>query len=362
MTALPPIRVGILGCGMIAHEYAVTLAASDRVALTACADARPEAARAFAARHVVPTVVEPARMLSPALIDLLVILTPPNSHHHLAHAAIDAEIPAVYLEKPLTLSPETATDLITRAAARNVALAAAPDTILGPPTQTARALIDAGQLGEIVGAHAAYHSPGPEIWHPSPEPFHAPGIGPLADMGPYYLTTLTYLLGPVSRVLAAHATLRPQRTIATGPRAGQRFTAHAPTYVSTLLELHRGVPATFTASFDTPGTRAPHLEIHGTRAVLALPDPNFHNGELLLRAVGSRQWQPIAQNPPLYPVTGRGIGVLELATHFGNEGQLACSAHAAAHLVYTIAAIHHSASTGNNAPASPTHATTATDQ
>ncbi|MGA2829173.1 MAG: Gfo/Idh/MocA family oxidoreductase, partial [Streptosporangiaceae bacterium] len=261
-----------------------------------------------------------------------------------------------YVEKPLAASPGQAHALTSAASEAGVLLSAAPDTILGAPTQAAFAAIADGLLGDVVTASASYLSSGPERWHPGPEPFYAADAGPLADMGPYYLASLTYLLGRIESVLGAVTATRSIRTIATGPRAGQAFTARAPTHVIAVLRTETGIPVSFTASFDAAGTRAPHLEIHGSKATMVLPDPNFHTGDVLLRQANDRRWRPLQPVRPAVTPAGRGMGVLELADRLrGARPNLACSGQAAAHVTSIIDAIYRAATPGSITTVSPAY-------
>jgi len=348
-----PVRTALIGCGMIADEYASTLATSSMVTICGCADIRDDKARAFAQRHHLrhTTVTD---LLNPAVTDIAVILTPPATHADIAHAAIRADVPGIYAEKPLATSPGQAHALTCAASHAGVLLCAAPDTILGAPTQAAHAAINGGLLGDIIGASASYLSPGPERWHPAPEPFHTADAGPLADMGPYYLASLVYLIGRIEGVISAVTATRPLRTIATGPRAGQGFTASAPTHVIAVLRTETGIPVTFTASFDAAGTRAPHLEIHGSKATMALPDPNFHTGDVLIRHAGNRLWEQLPPARPAVTPSGRGMGVLELAENLcGTRRHLACTGRSAAHVASIIGAIYRAATSESITSASP---------
>ncbi len=342
----PPIRVGILGCGMVAAEYATTLASSDLVTLAACADAEPGRAAAFAATHAIPRVMDVTRLLDPDAVDVVVVLTPPATHAALTRAAIAAGIPAVWVEKPLAASPEEAFDLLHAAHVAGVRLGAAPDTPLAPPTRTAVAALQAGLIGEPVAASASLLCPGPERWHPDPEQFHAAGAGPLGDMAPYYLATLHHLLGPITRVAGAAAMTRTRRTIRAGERAGQTFTASAPTHVTAVLETESGLPVTFIASFDAVATRAPHLEIHGSDGTLVLPDPNFHTGPVMMRTRDQPTWGALtpAERPAI--AVGRGMGVLDLARCLLTGDPPAETATVAAHTVAVTHAILTAAATG----------------
>ncbi|MGY5079336.1 Gfo/Idh/MocA family protein [Streptomyces nigrescens] len=314
------VRVGIIGCGMVAAEYATTLAASDCVRLAACADLDAERAATFAYRHSIPSAPVDD-LLNPAAVDLAVVLTPPASHSPLARQAIAAGLPAVWVEKPIAVDPNDAAELIAHAAGAGTLLGVAPDTLLGPALQTAASALQRGLIGEIHSAAATLYSTGPERWHPAPEPFYAEHVGPLGDMGPYYLAALDHLLGPL-HVRAATAATRAERCIRSGPRSGTGFTAHSPTYIAALLETQEGTPVTLTASFDSAGTRAPHLEIHGALGTLALPDPNFHTGDVLHRPYGAPTWSVVASVATAGPL-GRGMGVVDLAQalHHGRSAR-----------------------------------------
>ncbi|MFD4480399.1 Gfo/Idh/MocA family protein [Streptomyces sp. NPDC058471] len=345
-----PVRAGILGCGMVATEYAETLAASSSVDLTACADLDHEQARRLADRYGIAAVpVED--LLTPETIDLALILTPPGTHAELADQAITVRLRAVWVEKPFTTDPQEATALTARAEHAGVLLGVAPDTLLGPALQTAAAALRDGLIGDIRSATATLLSTGPERWHPAPQPFYADHAGPLGDMGPYYLTALDYLLGPL-RVRAATARTCGDRRIRSGPRAGEGFTAHAPTYVAALLETDDGTPVTLTASFDAAATHTPHLEIHGTEGTLILPDPNFHNGQVLHRPYGARTAEVI---PHPATASGRGLGALDLAGALGDGRAPQCSAQRAERTVYLTAAILRAATTPPLPVQSPPH-------
>ena len=91
---------------------------------------------------------------------------------------------------------------------------------------------------------------GQESWHPNPDIFFADGAGPLLDMGPYYLTAIVSLLGPVARVAGFASTRIRQRTIEIGARAGERFDVVTPSHTTAAIELESGVTASLIASFE----------------------------------------------------------------------------------------------------------------
>ncbi|MFI1765264.1 Gfo/Idh/MocA family protein [Streptomyces sp. NPDC020800] len=352
MTAIP-VRVGIIGCGMVAEEYATTLAASPLVRLTTCADADPARATAFGGRHGIPAT-EPGSVLDPDLIDLAVILTPPHTHRALVLQAIAARVPAVWSEKPLALTPGDAAQLVSEADSAGILLGAAPDTTLGPAFLTAHDAVRAGRIGTVLSATATLMSTGPERWHPSPEPFYAQGAGPLGDMGPYYLAALDELLGPL-QVHSATANTRKVRTIRSGPAAGKHFTAQAPTHIAAFLTAADGVPVNLTASFDAAATRTPRIELQGIRGALVLPDPNFHIGDVLFAEYGTFTWNPLTSTGRAPQTTGRGMGVIDLATALTQGTSPACTGARAARIAAVSDAILRAAARPHHALRTPPH-------
>ena len=106
----------------------------------------------------------------------------------------------VHSEKPLGIEHRRGAQARrSGAGARAVASARAPDTFLGGAHQTCRKLIDEGAIGKPVAGTAFFMCPGHERWHPNPGFYYLAGGGPMLDMGPYYITDLVNLLGPVAR-------------------------------------------------------------------------------------------------------------------------------------------------------------------
>lgn len=342
-----PVRTGIVGCGMVAVEYAQTLAAANGIKLGVCADLDGARAQSFADHHRI-TAVPVDHALDPAMLDLALILTPPSTHAALARQAIAAGLRAVWIEKPFTTDPEDATALLQLAQRTGTLIGVAPDTLLGPAIQTASEALKQNLVGDVLSATASLFSTGPEGWHPSPEPFYSEHVGPLGDMGPYYLTALDYLLGPL-HVRSAISRTRSDRRVGSGPHAGRLFTAQAPTYVTALLDTDTGTPITLITSFDAAGSRAPHLEIHGTDGTLVLPDPNAHDGQVLYLPYGQRTWTPLRPAPSSGP-SSRGLGVLDLADALHKAHEPQCSAPRAERIVHLIGAIIRATALSTTAP------------
>lgn len=338
MSSGQPLRCALVGCGQVAREYLATLHNHHDVEVVSCVDIDPERAKAFAARHSVTGFGRLEDALHGGAVDIAIILTPPSTHVGLARRALDAGA-HVYVEKPLGLDPTGTEALLDHARAKRLLVGAAPDTVFAPPAHAALTALDSGAIGTPLAADAALLSPGPEAWHQSPAPFYAQGGGPLTDMGPYYLSTLVFLLGPVDYVAATTTRSVPRRTIRTGPEAGRTFTTTEATHLVALLRTHSDVLITLTTSFDTPATTRPHLEIYGTEGTLVLPDPNFHEGPVRYRRTGSRTWRQLEQDIPSTSPTSRGMGVLDLVQSIRRGDDKCVSGHRAHHVVEIIEAI-----------------------
>jgi predicted dehydrogenase len=332
-----PVGVGVVGCGVISKAYLQALRAFPDLALRAVADLRPDAAAARAAEFGVPAL-SPGELLADPGVELVLNLTTPEAHGAVGRAALAAG-KHVYSEKPLA----EARRLLLDAKARGLRLGCAPDTFLAGPQQTARALIDRGAIGEIVGGTAFLQLAGHERWHPDPAFYYArDGGGPVLDMGPYYVTALVNLLGPVARVMAMGRTVRAARTVATDPHAGRRIPVGCTTHVVGVMELVAGPLVQIAMSFEVWGHRHPPLEIYGTRGSLAVPDPNRFDGVVeLLDADGA--WQPVSAEHGYAEGDLRGLGVADMARALRVGRPHRCDGELAFHVLEVLEALHRAA-------------------
>ena len=284
-----PLNVGIIGAGVISGIYMQNMPLFSGIALRACADIRPEAAAAQAAKHGTEAMTVDALLASPD-VDLVVNLTVPNVHFAVSHAALTAG-KHVFSEKPLCVTVEDGRRLVAEADARGLRLGCAPDTFLGAGGRLAREMVDAGRVGRIVAGSAFLLSRGMEHWHPDPEFFFKPGGGPILDVGPYYIGALVNLLGPIARVQAQSSIGYPERLVtAPGPRTGDRITVETPTTVTALLQFAAGAQVTLAMSWDVHRHGHPAIELYGTEGSLRVPDPNFFGGTVEFTE-GAGEWQ-----------------------------------------------------------------------
>jgi predicted dehydrogenase len=323
------MRIGVVGIGRISGAYLTTFAHLPDVRVTALADRDP--LRAAAARDHAPgaRAVPVDELLASDEVDLVLNLTIPAAHAEVATAALRSG-KHVYGEKPFALDLAQARTVL--AGADGLRVGCAPDTVLGTGTQTARKAVADGVIGIPTAANATFTSPGHESWHPDPEFYYRPGGGPLFDMGPYYLTALVHLLGPVEQVVAAAGRALDTRTIGSGPRAGTAFAVEVDTHVTGALVHAGGAVTTLTTSFDVVASTQPRIEIHGTEGSLSVPDPNRFDGDVLLRPRGAADWTVL---PPSagYAGAARGIGVLDLVTSHRAGRPHRASAELAVHVL-----------------------------
>lgn len=309
-----PLRIGLVGCGAISAQYLATLERlKTTLELVAVADL--DAARAEAVASSRPGVRccdSLGALLGLADVDAVLNLTTPASHADVALRAIGAG-KHVYGEKPLAVTTSQGAAMLRAASEAGVRLGCAPDTVLGTGTQTARKAIDDGLIGRPIAATATMVTPGHERWHPNPDFYYAPGGGPLFDMGPYYLSALVTLLGPVSRVLGAASRGRPTRTIGAGPRRGERVLVDVDTHVTGVLVHASGVLSTLVMSFEAVASLAAPIEVHGELGSLVVPDPNRFDGETRLRGLGEAEWRALPVSAGFVDA-GRGYGLADLAS------------------------------------------------
>ena len=345
-------RIGIIGTGNISPIYMAVCQSLAGLDLAACADIDLEKARRAAEQHGIVRVCRVDELLADPDIQIVVNLTPPAVHARVAMAALSAG-KSVYNEKPLALRREDALQMLELAAVGGLRIGCAPDTFLGAGLQTCRKLIDDGAIGLPVAATAFMLCHGHEGWHPDPEFYYQVGGGPLFDMGPYYLTALMSLLGPVTRVSGSARISFPERTIGSAPKKGQKIQVEVPTHVAGLLDFANGALATIITSFDVWSHALPHIEIYGSQGTLSVPDPNTFGGPVRLRRAEDNAWEDI----PLilgYPDNSRGLGVAEMAEAIRSGRPHRANASLAYHVLDVMHAIQDSAREGRRIDLSST--------
>ncbi|WP_433163017.1 Gfo/Idh/MocA family protein [Kribbella sp. CA-247076] len=336
------VGVGVIGAGTISDAYIKSMQSFPDLTVHAIGDLRPEAAKEKADTYGIETHGGPDAVLNHPDVEIVVNLTIPIAHVEVALAAVAAG-KHVWSEKPFSLDQESGRKLLSAAQDAGLRLGCAPDTILGPGLQESRRIIERGEIGTPLTALTLMQSPGPESWHPNPAFLFQEGAGPLWDIGPYYLTTLVQLFGPVAAVAGLGSKSRDKRTIGSGPLAGTDFDVTVPTHVSAIARFESGQSAQSIFSFDSPLSRAGFVEITGSEATLAVPDPNRFDGEIKLRRRDADDWETVATTEA---TAERGTGVLDMARAIRENRPHRATGALAFHIVDVMASITESIDTG----------------
>ncbi|AZQ67784.1 Gfo/Idh/MocA family oxidoreductase [Silicimonas algicola] len=345
------LGVGIIGCGNISAAYLRLAPLFRGIEVRAVADLSAAAAEARATEFGVRAETVEG-LLAAKDIDIVVNLTIPAAHFAVSKAILEAG-KHVYSEKPFVLSLEEGADLKHIADTNGLRIGSAPDTFLGGAHQQARALIDDGTVGQVTSGTAFVMSHGMEHWHPNPDFFFLPGAGPVLDIGPYYVTNLIQLLGPVKRVVALTSTPSKTRTISSDPRKGETIPVETPTTIHALLDFASGAVITMATSWDVWGHGHKPMELYGTEASLDVPDPNFFGGDLILtegRAPARKvePWDhPFGKANQDVRANYRTAGLADMAIAIAEHRPHRCSMELALHAVEVMTGILKSGETGS---------------
>ncbi|MEM7630730.1 MAG: Gfo/Idh/MocA family oxidoreductase [Pseudomonadota bacterium] len=341
------LGIGIIGCGNISAAYLRLAPLFNGLEMRAVADLNTDVAHARAAEFGVRADSIDG-LLAAADIDIVVNLTIPAAHFGVTRDILTAGKHA-YSEKPLVLTLEEGEALRALATPRGLRVGAAPDTFLGGAHQAARAALDAGEIGKVVTGTAHVMSRGMEDWHPNPDFFFLPGAGPMLDLGPYYITNLIQLLGPVAQVSALTSMGRSTRTIGSAARKGEEIPVKTPTTLHALLEFASGATITLSTSWDVWAHRHQHMELYGLDGSMFLPDPNWFSGTV---EVTDRDGAPRALDPGDHPFSVpnddmdgmpmanyRMAGLADMAAAMAEDRPHRCNLDLALHAVDVMTAI-----------------------
>jgi len=318
-------KVGIIGCGNISGIYCLNFYKIRNVEFVGIADIDPARTKAkiediktnynaawkLPGEPKLPVAYDSVKDLLASDVELVVNLTIPQAHMEVALQCLEAG-KHTYHEKPFGLNRDEGKKILAAAKAKNLRVGCAPDTFLGAGIQTCRKLIDDGWIGTPVAATAFMTCPGHESWHPDPEFYYAKGGGPMFDMGPYYLTALINLMGPIKKVSGLARMTYPTRTITSSKKYGKVVNVETPTHIASSMQFANGAIATTVMSFDVYGAHLPRIEIYGTNGSISVPDPNTFDGEIKVK-VGRRDWATVPFTHG-YSVNSRGLGAADMAS------------------------------------------------
>lgn len=344
---MKPVTVGLIGCGNISAAYLRAAAQFPELDIACCADMNADQAQRRASEFGLRATSVEALLADPG-IEVVLNLTTPQAHVPVALAAI-RHGKHVHTEKPLATSTAEGRTLLDAAAAAGLRVGSAPDTFLGGAHQTARKLIDDGAIGAPLSGTAFMLNHGHEHWHPDPRFYYEPGGGPMFDMGPYYLTNLVNLLGPVARVTGATTSGFAERTVGSGPKTGEVIAVRTPTHVTGLLHFVNGAVIAVTTSFDVWQHRHGNMEIYGTEGTIVVPDPNRFGGTVSL-AKRRDAWVDVPLSHGFADGNFRILGLADLARAIRTGRPHRCNGEVAFHVLEIMEAFGRSSDEGRTIP------------
>ena len=337
------VGVGIIGCGNISTSYLKAARQFPILDIKAVADMRSEAAERRGAEFGVPGM-RVDQMLKRDDIEIVINLTVPLAHTDVSLAVLNAG-KHVHSEKPLGVNLVEAGKVMELAAQKNLRVGCAPDTFLGGGHQTVRKLIDDDAIGTPVAGSAFFMCPGHERWHPAPGFYYLRGGGPMLDMGPYYITDLVQLLGPVASVMGSTARPKSERLVTSAPMNGTLIPVEVSTHVAGLMEFESGAVVGITMSFDVPKHRHTPIEIYGDKGSILVPDPNRFGGEVQVAKTGG-DWETVPLTHGHIEGEFRSIGVADMATAILTDRPHRASGALAFHVLEVMEAFQTSADQG----------------
>lgn len=354
------VGVGIIGAGDISRQYLTSLSSFPDVSIRAIADLDLDRARAQAEAYGIPRSGGVDVVLDDPDIEVVVNLTNPAAHIAVSEAIIAAG-KHVWSEKPIGVDREGSRGLLEKAGAANLRVGVAPDTVLGPGVQTAKRAIERGDIGRPLFANTTFQWQGPELFHPNPAFLYARGAGPLLDMGPYYVSTLIHIFGPVAAVAALGLRGTEARRVQVGPFAGTDFPVEIPSTVTVLTEFEQGGQAQSLYSTDSPLLRHGVVEITGTEGTLVIPDPNTFGGPITITRPLTEIVLPpnpvvqeIVEVPQEGVLVGRGLGLLDMVRAIREGRPHVASGELGYHVLDTLLSIEESAASRSFVPVTST--------
>ena len=342
------LKIGVVGCGVISDIYLQTLARFDIVEVAAISSLDIQATRQKAEQYAIAKACSVEEIFTNPDIDIVLNLTIPSAHAAVSLATLNAG-KHVYSEKPMASTLTDAQRIIALAQANKLHVGCAPDTFLGGRIQTLRKALDDGLIGEPIGVSAFACHHGVERHHPNPDFYYQAGGGPLLDLGPYYLTAMVALLGPVKRTSGFAKKSFTQREIESQPRKGDRIAVEVATHVCANLEFANGVIGSMVMSFDVWDTQLPRLEIYGSKGTLCIADPdpvdgaNIFGGEVLYKTRETARWTYRPRVPGLerwdvvvnthgFNDNSRGLGLIDMAYAIRDNRAPRANGHLALHV------------------------------
>jgi predicted dehydrogenase len=202
------VRVGVVGTGWGQLQIEAFRRVRDAQVVALCDVNAARADEVAKQYQIEKTCIDYQELLAGDLVDLVSIVTPPDSHESIARSAIDAG-KHVLCEKPLALEPGTSRDLFDHAQARGIVHAVDFEMRFLPALAYCKELIDEDYLGQLLRVDVTMAMERPWGEHGNWAADDARGGGILLEVGANFIDVLRWWFGDVSDVLAGRRTHFP---------------------------------------------------------------------------------------------------------------------------------------------------------
>jgi predicted dehydrogenase len=224
-----PLRIAILGAGMVARYHAQAIAATPGTRLVAVSRFDASKAAASASEFSVPCETSEEALLARPDVDAVCICTPSGQHARETIAAARAG-KHVLVEKPMALNLADADAMVEACRSAGVVLAVALQRRTEPAYQLVHRAIQDGLLGRPVLGMAvipyfrskAYYDSA--VWRGT---WKEDGGGALMNQGIHIADLLAWFMGDVEEVFARAATLAHEIEVEDDVVATVRFKSGA---------------------------------------------------------------------------------------------------------------------------------------
>lgn len=202
-------RVGLVGCGKVAHLHAAALLQVPEAEFVAACSRSADKAAAFARPYGAAPYSDLGRMLRHERLDLLIVCTPHPNHAEPAVAAARAGV-HVLVEKPLAVSLGDCDAILAAAGASGVTVGTVSQRRFYPPCLRIREALREGRLGRPILGVATIFGWRDEAYYRS-DPWRGTwageGGGVLVNQAPHQLDLLLWYMGEMEEVSGYWANL-----------------------------------------------------------------------------------------------------------------------------------------------------------
>jgi len=195
------LRVGIIGCGVIAPFHIEAFQCLQDVEIRGVADVVESKAKDLAQRYKIDFWTSDYHRLLKEDLDIVSICVPSGFHYEVALSVIEAGKHAI-VEKPLAINLRQANEMIRASRKAGVKLAAILDHRFDTASTKIKQALDKGRFGKLILGDAYVK------WYRTQEYYNSSwrgtwnmdGGGILANQAVHWIDLLQWFMGPVDRI------------------------------------------------------------------------------------------------------------------------------------------------------------------